>query len=37
MLITVIITLLVIVGVAAFMVAPVMIVNNAEGMGGEDQ
>jgi hypothetical protein len=37
MLITVIITLVVIVGVAAFMATPVMVVNNAEGVRGEDQ
>jgi hypothetical protein len=36
MLMTVIITLVVIVGVAAFMVTPVMIMNNAEGVGGEE-
>ncbi|AHG22122.1 membrane protein [Chania multitudinisentens RB-25] len=36
MLITVIVTLVVIVGVAAFMAAPVIMVNNAEGVGGEE-
>lgn len=36
MLITVIITLFVIVGVAIFMAMPVMMVNKAEGVGGEE-
>ena len=36
MLMTVIITLVVIVGVAAFMVTPVMRMNNAEVVGGEE-
>jgi len=37
MLMTVIITLVVIVGVAAFMAAPTIMANNAEGVGGEKQ
>ncbi|AKL43531.1 membrane protein [Serratia marcescens] len=36
MLMTVIITLVVIVGVGAFMAMPVMSMKNAEGVGGEE-
>jgi len=36
MLTTVIITLFVIVGVAAFLAMPVMMVNNTQGVGGEE-
>lgn len=37
MLMTVIITLVVVVGVAVFMAVPAMRVNKAESMGDEDQ